>query len=66
MKQVQITSGRWYEVTGFTHTVCCDCSLVHKEELKLKDGKLLWRVFVDKKKTDLLRKQAGIKVTRSK
>jgi len=62
---VQIEDGKWYRVRGYTHTECCDCALVHKEEFRLGDGHLEWRATRDDKATDARRKELGIKVTRA-
>ena len=40
MTVVQMVEGKWYWVKGHTHTECCDCALVHKEEIRLVDGHL--------------------------
>jgi hypothetical protein len=65
MTVVQMEEGKWYRVRGYTHTECCDCALVHKEEIRLVDGHLEWRAFRDDKETDKRRKLLGIKVTRA-
>jgi transcription initiation factor TFIIIB Brf1 subunit/transcription initiation factor TFIIB len=65
MTVVQMEEGKWYRVRGYTHTECCDCALVHKEEIRLVDGHLEWRAFRDDKETDKRRKSLGIKVTRA-
>jgi len=62
---VQIEDGKWYRVRGYTHTECCDCALVHKEEFRLLDGHLEWRAVRDDKATQNRRKELGIKVTRA-
>lgn len=61
---VQITDGSWYRAAGYTHTECCDCALVHKEEVRLVDGHLEFRLTVDHKQTKQRRKKLGIEVTR--
>ena len=63
---VQIEDGKWYRVRGYTHTECCDCALVHKEEYQLNDGHLEWRATRDDKATQQRRKELGIKVQRAK
>ena len=40
MTVVQMEEGKWYRVKRYTHTECCDCALVHKEEIRLVDGHL--------------------------
>jgi hypothetical protein len=63
---VQIEDGKWYRVRGYTHTECCDCALVHREEFRMVDGHLEWRATRDDKATDKRRKELGIKVDRAK
>lgn len=63
MAIVQIEDGRWYRIRGYTHTECCDCGLVHREEIRLVDGHLEWRAMRDDVKTAQRRKALGIKVT---
>lgn len=60
---VQVEDGKWYRVRGYTHTECCDCALVHKEEMRLVDGHLEWRASRDDKQTAKRRKELGITVT---
>ena len=62
---VQIEDGKWYRVRGYTHSECCVCALVHKEEYRLVDGHLEWRASRDDKKTNARRKKLGIKVNRA-
>lgn len=62
---VQIEDGKWYRVRGYTHSECCDCALVHKEEYRLVDGHLEWRASRDDKATNARRKKLGIKVDRA-
>lgn len=62
---VQIEDGKWYRVRGYTHSECCDCALVHKEEYRLVDGHLEWRASRDDKATNARRKKLGIKVSRA-
>lgn len=62
---VQIEDGKWYRVRGYTHSECCDCALVHKEEYRFVDGHLEWRAYRDDKETNKRRKKLGIKVDRA-
>lgn len=64
MTVVQMEEGKWYRVRGYTHTECCDCALVHKEEMRLVDGHIEWRALRDDKQTNERRKELGIKITR--
>ena len=63
-KAVQIEDGKWYRQSGYTHTECCDCALVHREEYRLVNGHLEWRVARDDKATEERRKELGIRITR--
>jgi hypothetical protein len=63
---VQMYDGVWYRVKGYTHTECCDCALVHKEQYRLVDGHLEWAAVRDDKRTEERRKELGIKVTRKR
>lgn len=44
---VQIVDGVWYRMKGYTHTECCDCALVHREEFRVVDGHIEWRAKRD-------------------
>lgn len=61
---VQIEDGKWYRMRGYTHTECCDCALVHKEEFRVVDGHIEWRAVRDDKATEKRRKELGIKITK--
>ena len=61
---VQIEDGKWYRMRGYTHTECCDCALVHKEEFRVVDGHIEWRATRDDKATEKRRKELGIKITK--
>ena len=63
---VQIEDGKWYRMSGYTHTECCDCALVHKEEYRIKDGHLEWRAWRDDERTEERRNELKIKVNRAK
>lgn len=63
---VQTYEGSWYRVKGYTHTECCDCALIHKEQYRLVDGHLEWMASVDREATAKRRKELGIKVTHVK
>ncbi len=64
MSVVQIEDGQWYRIRGYTHTECCDCALVHKEEIRLVDGHLEWRAMRDDVETRRRRTALGVKITR--
>ena len=59
---VQTYEGLWYRVKGYTHTECCDCALVHKEQYRLIDGHLEWKAEIDEEATATRRKELGIKI----
>ena len=61
---VQIEDGKWYRMRGYTHTECCDCALVHKEEFRVVDGHIEWRAVRDDKATEKRRKELGIKIVK--
>ena len=61
---VQIEDGKWYRMKGYTHTECCDCALVHKEEFRVVDGHIEWRAVRDDKATEKRRKELGIKIVK--
>jgi len=63
---IQMEDGKWYRVKGYTHTECCDCALVHKEQFRIVDGSLEWSAVRDDKMTEERRKELGIKLTRKK
>lgn len=61
---VQMEDGKWYRMRGYTHTECCDCALIHKEEFRILDGHLEWRAIRDDKATEKRRKELGIKLNK--
>lgn len=61
---VQIEDGKWYRMKGYTHTECCDCALVHKEEFRVVDGSIEWKAVRDDKATEKRRKELGIKISK--
>jgi hypothetical protein len=61
---VQIEDGKWYRMKGYTHTECCDCALVHKEEFRVVDGHIEWKAVRDDKATEKRRKELGIKISK--
>jgi len=63
-KAIQIEDGKWYRQSGYTHTECCDCALVHQEEYRLVNGHLEWRVARDDQATEQRRKELGIQIKR--
>lgn len=62
---VQIVDGVWYRMKGYTHTECCDCALVHREEFRVVDGHIEWRASRDDKQTAIRRRERGVVLTQS-
>jgi hypothetical protein len=60
---IQIEEGKWYRVKGYTHSQCCDCGLVHKEEFKLENGELFFRTTRDEKETAAQRAKLGLAIS---
>ena len=58
-KYKQIFDGEWIDVTDpkGTNMACCDCGLVHHEDYKIVNGRILRRLFVDKHRTSYIRKK---------
>jgi hypothetical protein len=63
---VQIISGKWYSVKGYTHHECCGCAMVHREAFKMIDAELFWTAKEVPSLTKKRRKELGITVTRKK
>lgn len=61
---VQITDGTWYALADFSRDICCHCSLVHDQEWKLENGRLFFKVKVNQRETNRLRKKHGITISR--
>lgn len=60
---IQIADNVWYRMKGYTHTECCDCGLVHREEFRVVDGHIEWRATRDDKLTAKRRAERGIAIT---
>lgn len=58
----QIEEGVWYPLLGWDFEMCCDCALVHRQQFRVKDGKLEFRAFRDDKATRALRAKQKILV----
>lgn len=42
----QVIEGTWYDLPWRNYyNMCCDCSLVHRTNYRLKDGKLQFQTF---------------------
>ena len=56
----QTIDGEWQTPTQENfYRACCDCGLVHKEEYRVHDGRIQYRVWRDKEETDLERCRTG-------
>lgn len=57
---IQTYDGEWNTPpTRVYYRACCDCGLVHKEQYRLKGGKLQYRVWRDKDETQKERRRTG-------
>jgi hypothetical protein len=43
--------GTWLTMPREYRLACCDCSLVHRFEFRIRDGKIQWRAFRDNRAT---------------
>ena len=51
-KYYHVTDGEWLQVKmRGQKTQCCDCGLVHRENYRIKDGKIEMQVFRDPRAT---------------
>jgi len=41
------------------YRACCDCGLIHREEYRVRKGKIQYRVWRDKAETRLERRRTG-------
>jgi hypothetical protein len=60
MKYVQVYDGDWIEPKPQRgHKMrCCDCSLIHKMDFRVKNGKVQFRPRRDKRATSAARRHA--------
>ncbi len=58
----QIVEGEWVQPvkSGFLHQ-CCDCALTHRTDYRVIDGKVQFRVSVDRRKTAASRRKLKFK-----
>lgn len=56
---VQLEDGEWVESGRFDRHVCCDCSLAHRVEYKLLNGKLFERWTRDPAETRRQRRMSN-------
>ena len=64
IQSIQMEPGKWYRLDSPEMTECCDCSLIHVTEYKFENGRMLWRSKVDRKATNIKRRENGIKLTK--
>jgi hypothetical protein len=64
IQSIQMEPGKWYRLDSPEMTECCDCSLIHVTEYKFENGRMLWRSKVDRKATNVKRRENGIKLTK--
>lgn len=64
ISSIQMEPGKWYRLDSPEMTECCDCSLIHVTEYKFENGRMLWRAKVDRKTTNIKRRENGIKLTK--
>ena len=60
---IQRFDGEWVDVTNGQLLACCDCGLVHDTEYAVLDGRILKRVFRDRKETSYRRKRKDVKAS---
>lgn len=46
------------------YRACCDCGLVHREEFRIRDGRVQYRVWRDEGETELERRRTGKRAAR--
>jgi hypothetical protein len=56
-RPVHRESGKWMGVPRLTKVICCDCSLVHWVEFRVRDGMLESRVTRDDRSTSARRRK---------
>ena len=60
---IQRHDGEWVDVTEGQVLACCDCGLVHEVEYAVLDGRILKRVFRDRKETAYRRMRKDTKAS---
>jgi hypothetical protein len=66
VKFIQVIEGKWLKWNKRERWMCCDCSLVHRVQTRMRNGHLEVRMFRDEKMTAKSRKDEGLKVTRKR
>lgn len=52
----QIWDGEWYPLPKSWDLACCDCNLVHGITIRVRDGKAMYQMVVNKRATAALRR----------
>ena len=60
-KTSQVYDGEQIDVTDGLYDICCDCGLAHRVYYEILHGRILRKVYVDKRKTYGHRKTKDIK-----
>lgn len=55
--------GEWVDVTEERFYACCDCGLVHRYEHRVLEGRILRRVFRDRRGTADRRRSIEVKAS---
>ena len=55
--------GEWVDVTEERFYACCDCGLVHRYEHRILGGRILRRVFRDRRATANRRRTTDVKAS---
>lgn len=61
MNYIQVVEEKWYHFTRKDGLICCDCSLVHDLQFKIKDDKIYIKFKVNDKETALRRRGKEVK-----
>jgi len=54
---IQVEEDKWYHFTRKDALVCCDCSLTHKLQFKIENGKIYIKFKVDSRATSAYRRK---------
>ena len=58
---IQTFEGKWYDFNRNDTLICCDCSLVHKLQFKIVNGKIFIKFKRDNRATAAYRKGKEVK-----
>ena len=57
LKYKQVQSGEWIEpITKGFRLACCECSLVHNMDVRIKNGQVQWRMSRNNRATGQVRR----------